>query len=158
VAEAGGEPSEDEHERVNRELIELLNELKIALPAVQVLFAFFFVLPFYARFATITSLQKGVYFAAFMSAAAALGLFVAPSAYHRLNFRRRDKERLLITANRMAIAAAGFLALSLAGAIFLVADVIYMGPVVWIVGGIAAAWFAWFWFGLPILRRRQSDR
>jgi len=158
VAEGRGEPGEDERERVNRELIELLNELKIALPAVQVLFAFFFVLPFYARFATITSLQKAVYFGAFLSAAAALGLFVAPSAYHRLNFRRPDKERLLITSNRMAIAAAGFLALSLTGAIFLVADVIYAGPVVGIVGGIAAAWFVWFWFGLPILRRRQSDR
>jgi len=158
VAEVGGEPGEDEHARVDRELIELLNELKIALPAVQVLFAFFFVLPFYARFATITSLQKAVYFGAFLSAAAALGLFVAPSAYHRLNFRRRDKERLLITSNRMAIAAAGFLALSLTGAIFLVADVIYAGPVVGIVGGIAAAWFVWFWFGLPLLRRRSAGR
>jgi len=83
---------------------------------------------------------------------------VAPSAYHRLNFRRRDKERLLITSNRMAIAAAGFLALSLTGAIFLVADVIYAGPVVGIVGGIAAAWFVWFWFGLPLLRRRSAGR
>ena len=158
MAEAGGEPGEDEHERVNRELIELLNELKIALPAVQVLFAFFFVLPFYARFSTITDVEKGVYFGAFLSAAAALGLFVAPSAYHRLNFRRRDKERLLITSNRMAIAAAGFLALSLTGAIFLVADVIYRGPVVGIVGGVAAAWFAWFWFGLPLVRRRRAGR
>ena len=66
MAEVGGEPGEDEHARVDRELIELLNELKIALPAVQVLFAFFFVLPFYARFATITSLQKAVYFGAFL--------------------------------------------------------------------------------------------
>ena len=158
MAEVGGEPGEDEHERVNRELIELLNELKIALPAVQVLFAFFFVLPFYARFATITSLQKGVYFGAFLSAAAALGLFVAPSAYHRLNFRKRDKLQLLLTSNRMAIAATGFLALSLIGAIYLVADVIYRGAVVGIVGGSAAAWFVWFWFGLPLLRRRESDR
>jgi hypothetical protein len=158
VAEGGGEPGEDERERVNRELIELLNELKIALPAVQVLFAFFFVLPFYARFATITSLQKGVYFGAFLSAAAALGLFVAPSAYHRLNFRKRDKLQLLLTSNRMAIAATGFLALSLTGAIYLVADVIYRGAVVGIVAGGAAAWFVWFWFGLPILRRRESDR
>ena len=158
MAEAGGEPGEEERERVNRELIEFLDELKIALPAVQVLFAFFFVLPFYSRFATITRLQKDIYFAAFLSAAAALGLFVAPSAHHRLNFRKRDKLQLLLTSNRMAIAAAGFLALSLTGAIFLVADVIYAGPVVGIVGGIAAAWFVWFWFGLPILRRRQSDR
>ena len=158
MAETGGEPGEDEHERVNRELIELLNELKIALPAVQVLFAFFFVLPFYARFATITSLQKGVYFGAFLSAAAALGLFVAPSAYHRLNFRKRDKLQLLLTSNRMAIAATGFLALSLTGAIYLVADVIYRGPVVGIVAGGAAAWFVWFWFGLPLLRRRSAGR
>jgi Family of unknown function (DUF6328) len=158
VAEAGGEPGEEERERVNRELIEFLDELKIALPAVQVLFAFFFVLPFYSRFATITRLQKDIYFAAFLSAAAALGLFVAPSAYHRLNFRRRMKERLLITSNHMAIAATVFLAMSLCGAVFLVADVIYRGPAVGIIAGAAAAWFAWFWFGLPLIRRRESGR
>jgi hypothetical protein len=158
VAETGGEPGEDEHARVDRELIELLNELRVALPAVQVLFAFLLVLPFYARFGTITGLQKGVYFVAFLCAAAASGLYVAPSAYHRLNFRRRHKERMLVTSNHMAIAGTAFLAVSLSGAIFLVADVIYRGVWVGIVGGAAAAWFAWFWFGLPLLRRRQSDR
>ncbi len=155
---SGGEPGEDEHARVDRELIELLNELKVALPAVQVLFAFLLVLPFYARFAAITGLQKGVYFTSFLCAAAASGLYVAPSAYHRLNFRRRNKERLLLTSNQFAIAGTAFLAVALSGAIFLVADVLYRGPWVGIVTGCAAAWFVWLWFGLPLLRRRSAGR
>jgi hypothetical protein len=158
VAEAGGAPGEDERGRVNRELIELLNELRVALPAVQVLFAFLLVLPFYSRFATITDLQKGVYFASFLSAAVALGLYIAPSAYHRLNFRRRDKERLLITSNRFAIAATAFLALAIVGAVFLVTDVLYRAPFVGIVTGGTAAWFTWLWFGLPLVRRGEEQR
>ncbi len=150
--------AEDERERVNRELIELLNELRVALPAVQVLFAFLLVLPFYSRFSAITDLQKGVYFASFLCAAAASGLYVAPSAYHRLNFRRRDKERMLITSNRLAIGGTAFLALSIIGAVFLVTDVLYRAPFVGIVAAAAAAWFVWLWFGLPLVRRWSPDR
>ena len=100
-------PDEGPKERVDRELIELLNELRVALPGVQVLFAFLLILPFSQRFREVTSAQRGVYFGAFVCTAVATALFIAPSSYHRLQFRQKDKERMLLSANKMAIAGTG---------------------------------------------------
>src|SRR6185437_57648 len=82
--DAGGQPGESEKERVDRELIELLNELRVALPGVQVLFAFLLVVPFQQRFAAVTDFQKTLYFVSLLLAAGACALLVAPSAYHRI--------------------------------------------------------------------------
>jgi len=153
-----GDP-ESERERVNRELLELLNELRVALPAVQVLFAFLLIVPFSQGFARVTSLQRHLYFASFLCATAASILYIAPSAYHRLTFRRTNKERFLLTSNRMAIAGTIFLALAIAGAVVLVTDVLYPAIVVGVVAAVVAASFFWFWFGLPLTRRiRESAR
>ena len=109
---------EDERERVNRELIELLNELRVALPGVQVLFAFLLTVPFSQGFHQVTRAQRGVYYGAFVSAALATALLIAPSSYHRIHFRRRDKERMLLTSNKLAISGMAFLALSVAGVVY----------------------------------------
>jgi hypothetical protein len=114
---------ETHHERVNRELIELLNELRVVLPGVQVLFAFLLSLPFLTRFDELTAAQRGVYFVSFICAAAAIALLITPSAYHRLRFRQHDKERMLFTSNRLVIAGTVFLAISLVWAIYVVTDV-----------------------------------
>ena len=94
---------ESKEERLDRELIELLNELRVALPGVQVLFAFLLGVPFTQRFGEVTDLQKDVYFLTFLCAAVATALLIAPSAYHRLDWRRGDKEHLLVVSNRLAI-------------------------------------------------------
>src|SRR3954454_174802 len=114
--------AESKDERVNRELIELLNELRVALPGVQVLFAFLLTVPFSNGWDRVTELQKDVFFAAFLCAATASALLIAPSASPRLPWRQRDKEQMLRTANRLAIAGTIFLAFGMSLVIFLIGD------------------------------------
>src|SRR5918992_965001 len=105
--------SEDSQKsRRDRELMELLNELRVALPGVQVLFAFLLTVPFTQRFAAVTTSQKNVYFAAVLTASAATAFLIAPTAYHRIRFREGDKEQMLQTSSRLAIVGTIFLALS----------------------------------------------
>src|SRR3954467_4756980 len=97
-------PGETKQERINRELIELLNELRVALPGVQFLFAFLLIVPFQQTVASITDFQRDVYFTALASAAVATALLIAPAAQHRVLFRQHDKEALLRRSNRSSIA------------------------------------------------------
>ena len=147
---------ERKDERLDRELIELLNELRVALPGVQVLFAFLLGVPFTQRFATTTEVQRDVYFLTFVCAAASTALLIAPSAYHRLNWRQADKEHLLVVSNRMAIAGTAFLAVSIAGTVFLVADILFDATSAALVATATAAFFGWFWYALPLRRRART--
>jgi hypothetical protein len=147
------EPGEGPKERVDRELIELLNELRVALPGVQVLFAFLLTVPFQQGFARLSPLQRGVYVTSFLSAALATALLIAPSSYHRLRFRHGDKERMLFSSNRMVIGGMALVALAMTGAVFVITDVVFGIPAASGVTAGIAGWFAWFWYGLPILRR-----
>ena len=151
------EEGEDTQERLNRELIELLNELRVALPGVQVLFAFLLTVPFTQRFARATELQEGVYFATLLCTAASTLLLIAPTSYHRLRWRQHDKERMLQTSNRLSIAGTVFLALAMSGAVFLVTDVLFEAGTAAAVTALTAVLFAAFWYGLP-LSRRSTDR
>jgi hypothetical protein len=148
---------EDHHERVNRELIELLNELRVALPGVQVLFAFLLILPFQQRFSQIGPVDRLVYFAALLSSAAAGALLIAPSVYHRLNFRRRNKERVLLDSNGLLIAGSAFTAAGIACSIYLIADVLF-GTAVAVGATVATlALYVALWAVLPLSRRREPD-
>jgi hypothetical protein len=151
-------PEEDKKERVDRELIELLNELRVALPGVQVLFAFLLTVPFQARFARITSLQKDVYIVSFLCAALATALLIAPSSYHRLRFRHRDKERLLFTSNGLVIAGMAFVALAMTGVVFVITDIVFGVPVASGITAFVTGWFVWFWYGLPVARMVEDRR
>lgn len=149
---------ESKEERLDRELIEFLNEIRVALPGVQVLFAFLLIVPFSNGYANMTELQKDVYFLTFLCTAGASALLIAPSAQHRLRWREHDKERLLVVANREAIAGAALLALAMSGATFLVTDILFEAMSAAIVTGCVAALFAWLWFGWPLLREaRDAD-
>jgi hypothetical protein len=150
--------AESKEERLDRELIEFLNELRVALPGVQVLFAFLLGVPFTQRFSQVTDLQKDVYFVTFLCAAVATALLIAPSAYHRLEWRQGDKEHLLIVSNRFAIAGTTFLALSISGTVFVVTDMLFNETSAAVVAGLTAAFFGWFWYGMPLLRRLTSRR
>ncbi len=148
--------NEDKSERLNRELIELLNELRVALPGVQVLFAFLLVVPFNQRFGRVTELQRNVYFAAFICTAVSSVLLIAPSAYHRLRWRQHDKEQMLETSNRLAIAGTVFLALGMTAVVFVISDLLFGVVVAALVTAVAAIAFAWFWYGLPLTRRLRD--
>jgi hypothetical protein len=148
---------ENREERVNRELIELLNELRVALPGVQVLFAFMLVVPFSQGFAKVTSRERWVYFAAFLAAALATGLLIAPSSYHRLRFRHHDKERMLRSSNRMAIGGMALVAASITGVVGLITNVTFGTRAAVIATGVVAIWFGWFWYGLPLTRQLESN-
>jgi hypothetical protein len=153
-----GEDSGDEaaKERRDRELIELLNELRVALPGVQVLFAFLLTVPFSQRFANLTEFQTHVYFAALMCASAASALLIAPSAYHRVMFREGDKETMLRISNVLAVTGLFTLALAICTAVLLITDILFAGSVVPVIVAINAALFAILWFVLPTYRKIKS--
>jgi hypothetical protein len=150
------EDQESRDERLNRELIELLNELRVVLPGVQVLFAFLLTVPFTNTFSRITNTQRQVFFAVFLLTAASTALLIAPSAYHRLRFRQHDKEQMLTTANRLSIGGLVLLTFALVGATFLVADLLYHTTAAALLTAAVAGFFAWFWWGLPLWRRLQD--
>lgn len=144
---------ETEVERLDRNLSELLQELRVALPGVQVLFAFLLAVPFQQGFTKITDFQKNVYFATLMSTAIAAILLISPSAYHRLTFRYQQKRKLIFYANRFTIAGLVFLALAMTGAVMLITDVLYGTAATAITCGLVALGFLFFWFVLPLQRR-----
>ena len=149
---------ESKDERLDRELIEFLNELRVVLPGVQVLFAFLLTVPFTNQFARITNTQKQVFFAVFLCTTVATVLLIAPSAYHRLRWRDFDKERMLRTSNRLSIAGMVFLSLALVGAAFLVTDLIFHPTAAAVVTAAVAILFAWFWWALPLSRKLRDER
>jgi predicted membrane channel-forming protein YqfA (hemolysin III family) len=149
---------ESKDERLDRELIEFLNELRVVLPGVQVLFAFLLTVPFANRFTAITDLQRQVFFVVFLCTTAATALLIAPSAYHRLRWREYDKEQMLRTSNRLAIAGMVFLSLALVGAAFLVTDLLFHPAAAAVVTAAVAIFFAWFWWVLPLSRKLRDRR
>ena len=151
------ESNEDKSERLNRELIELLNELRVALPGVQVLFAFLLIVPFSQGFQRMTELQRDVYFASVLTTALSTLLLIAPSSMHRIEWRQRDKEALLQTSNALAIAGLIFLALGMTTVLFLITDVLFSGIAIALVTGIAAGLFALVWFVVPLVRRLKGS-
>jgi hypothetical protein len=148
---------ESEQERHNRELIELLNELRVALPGVQVLFAFLLAVPFANGWTRVTDLQRDIFFVAFLATAAASILLIAPSAYHRLRWREGDKEQMLRTSNRLAIAGTIFLAIGMTAAVFLISDILFKAWWAALIAALIGGGFAWFWYGLPLSRRAAVE-
>ncbi len=149
--------AEDHKERVDRELIELLNELRVALPGVQVLFAFLLAVPFTNRFQQVTEVQKHTFFAALLSTLVGSVFLIAPTAYHRVRWRDYDKEAMLRTSNRFALTGTVFLALAMSAVVFLITDLIYKGAFTAAIVAATVGLFAWVWYGLP-LARELGDR
>jgi hypothetical protein len=155
---AGDGRNETDLERLDRNLTELLGELRVALPGVQVLFAFLLAVPFNQGFSKATSFQKDVYLVTLLLTAAATALLIAPSAYHRLEFRQGDKHHIVFVANRFAICGFGFLAAAMSSAVLLVTDYLF-GSATAATSTIGAAVVLYgFWYGAPLLRRRQRSR
>jgi len=152
-----GRPSgrdESEEERLDRNLSELLQELRVALPGVQVLFAFLLAVPFQQHFQSISEFDKKAYFATLLLTAISAALFIAPSAYHRLTFRYQQKGRLVFIANRLAIAGLGVLGLAMTCAIMLVTNVLFGTVATTVVTTmLVLTMFVLLWAVLPLKRR-----
>jgi hypothetical protein len=147
---------ESESERLDRNLGELLQELRVALPGVQVLFAFLLAVPFQQNFTKINGFEKDVYFFTLLCTAASAILLIAPSSYHRVTFRLQQKRELIRLANRFTIAGLALLAMAMTSAIVLITNVLFgSGVVTAITGAGTVSAFAFLWYVLP-LRRRLS--
>ena len=149
--------NESPNERADRNMVELLQELRVALPGVQVLFAFLLTVPFQPRFEEVTDFQRDVYVVTLLCSALTTALLIAPSAYHRLNFRRGDKEHIVDVASGLTIAGLVSLSFAMSGAVLLVMDWLLDGVIVGIIFGAVALAFVVLWFVLP-LRRRMHKR
>jgi hypothetical protein len=149
---------ESEDQRLDRNLGELLQELRVALPGVQVLFAFLLAVPFQQNFTQITAFEKKVYFATLLCTAISAALLISPSAYHRLTFHLQQKRQLVFLANRLTIAGLGFLALAMTGAIMLITDVLFGALATALFSAAALAMFVVLWGLLPLRQRLRLGR
>jgi O-antigen/teichoic acid export membrane protein len=148
---------ETEAQRIDRNLGELLQELRVAGLGVQVLFGFLLAMPFTNRFASLDPEQHRLYVADLLLAALATALLTAPVAYHRIVFRRHKKHDLLRAANLMALAGLAVVALAISGAVLLVVSVVYDGLVAAVIAAIVAGVYAVLWFVVPHLGHRDQD-
>ncbi|MEK6250418.1 MAG: DUF6328 family protein [Actinomycetota bacterium] len=153
MGDPGSGRDESEIQRLDRNLSELLQELRVALPGVQVLFAFLLTIPFNQRFALLTTAQERIYLATLLITTIAAVLLIAPTAYHRITFRKQQKAHLVLLANRLAIVGLGFLALAMSGVVLLITDFLFNTVVTVACTAFAALMFVTFWYALPLLRR-----
>jgi hypothetical protein len=144
--------AETELERLDRNLNELFMGLRVALPGVQVLFAFLLVLPFQSGFPDVTAFQEKVYFATLLCTMIASVMLIAPSARHRIRFRKDDKAYVVFSASRLTIAGLVFLGLGMIGAILLVSDYLFGAATATIATLVVAIALFWLWFGSPLAR------
>lgn len=144
---------ESEKERLDRNLGELLQELRVALPGVQVLFAFLLTVPFQQGFTKITSFQEKVYFGSLLLTAVSASLLISPTAYHRMTFRKQQKGHILFLANKFAIAGLACVALAMTGVVVLVTDLLFGTVATALVGTATFVMFALLWFAMPLHRR-----
>ena len=142
-------------ERADRNLAELLQELRVALPGVQVLFAFLLTVPFTQGFGKLNTGQEKLYYGVLIATALATALLIAPTAHHRLLFRQRDKEHLVQISNRYAIIGLGVLAVAILGALFLIGDFLFGTETTVIVTVALGLVFVTTWYGLPLYRRSR---
>jgi|SRR5262245_21106966 len=149
--------NETPDERDDRNLIELLQELRVAGIGVQVLFGVLLSLPFTSKFGQMNGAQQLLYEVLLVLTAVATALLVGPVAYHRLVFRRHQKYHLVQTANVMAIAGLATVGLAISGAVLLVTSVVEHGAPVVLISAFTVALFAGLWFVLPLARRGQRE-
>ncbi len=152
----GPQPDESPKERVDRELSELIEETRVVLPGVEILFGFLIILPF--QFSEeLTGFERILYLGAFLAVSIGLALLVASTVEHRIRFRHLNKERWLFRANRQMIAGIAFVAIGVVLTVYLVLETILGGLPALALATANAAAIAWLWFVAPAWRRR-SDR
>lgn len=147
---------ESQPERLDRNTVELLNELRVAGAGIQVMFAFLLVVPFNTGWKHVDGFERTVYFVTLLVVATAAFLLMAPPIHHRLLFRHGEKSFLIRVGNQMAIAGMVCLGVGFVGILVLISDVVVGGAAPAVVGVLAGALLAGLWFGLPLLRRDEE--
>ena len=147
---------EDRQERTARELIELLNELRVILPGVQFLFAFLLTVPFSQRFTELNDTETVAFFLTLLCTAIATALLMAPSAQHRMLWREGAREKRLELGNKLIIAGLIFLVPAMVGAVFVVSAFIFGLATAVVVTLLLAFLFALLWFALPLRYRGRA--
>jgi O-antigen/teichoic acid export membrane protein len=147
----------DEEPKRDRQMLELLNELRVALPGVQILFGFLLTVPFAQGFQRVTPTQKGLFYASLLATIASTICLIAPSATHRLRFHRRDRTYLIETANTYLIAGLVFLGVAIVLALVMITDYLYDGLLVWFSPVVVAAVLLALWFVRPLARGDKSS-
>ena len=150
--------NETQDERENRELIELLNELRVVLPGVQVLFAFLLTIAFSSKFATISHVERVTYMVAFFSTALTSVFLMTPTVFHRIRFRKGDKEALLRFTNRYVLAAMGCLSVAMVSVIWLVCELALSQATANLIAVISAVVIVGLWFAIPVWRELRDSR
>lgn len=145
-------------ERHNRQLTELLNELRVALPGVQMLFGFLLAVPFSQRFATVSSHQRGLYYSAFATAAGASVCFIAPTSFHRIVWQHGRKEVLLRISSTLALAGTVFLAVAIASVMLFITSFLYGSGAAGAAAGVIVAALLVLWYVLPLTLRLRARR
>src|SRR4051794_16610691 len=150
------ERSDDEQERLNRQMMELLNELRVAMPGVQILFGFLLTVPFQQRFSQVNDFQQSVYFVTLVAAAIAAAFLIAPSAYHRVMFEQQDKPNIIHIGTGQLLVGLVALAIAMNGAVLLVTDVLFEAPTPAVTVAALGALYFTLWFGFGLVRRIQK--
>jgi len=146
---------ETDKERLDRNMTELVGELRVALPGVQVLFAFLLTVPFNQRFSQVTSFDETIYLITLLSTAVATALLLAPSALHRIEFRQDDKAHIVAVANRYAIAGFAALMVAVTGAVLLVTHFLYSDTTSYIATVAVGLLLLFCWYVMPLTRRAR---
>jgi hypothetical protein len=154
--ERRAERSEEDQERLNRQMMELLNELRVAMPGVQILFGFLLTVPFQQRFSQVTDFQQTIYFATLVAASVAAAFLIAPSAYHRVMFEQQDKPNIIRIGTGQLLVGLVALAFAMNGAVLLVTDVLFQAPTVVVTVAALSTLYATLWFGFGLVRRMHK--
>jgi cation transport ATPase len=147
--------TEEQQEQLNRQMTELLNELRVAMPGVQVLFGFLLAVPFQQRFQDVNDFQRDVYFVTLLAAMTATAFLIAPSAYHRIAFGQHEKPNIILVGTVQFVCALVALAIAMNGAVLLVTDFIFGATTAIVTFVITGSLFAWLWFGIGLWRRMR---
>jgi Family of unknown function (DUF6328) len=148
--------NQDERKR-DRQMIELLNELRVALPGVQILFAFLLTVPFAQGFQRIDALQRALYYATLLATAVSTVCLIAPSATHRLRFHRGDRAYIIETAHKYTIAGLIALAVAIILALVMITDFLYDGAAIFAFPALVALLLVGLWFARPLLRGAREN-
>jgi cell division protein FtsL len=146
----------DDQEKQDRQMIELLNELRVALPGVQILFGFLLTAPFAQGFRRINGFEKALFYATLLCTALSTVCFIAPSATHRLRFHQRDRQYVIETANKYAIAGLVLLGVAIVLALVMITDVLYNGAAIYAFPAAIALLLVAIWFVRPLWRGREE--
>ena len=144
-------------QRVDRELMELLNELRVALPGVQVLFGFLLTVPFATGFEDADAFHRALLLTAILTAGLAIAFLVAPAAQHRILFRAQHKKELLKRGNVFAIVGMGMLSISISACVLLVVDYLFKIRVASATAAVIAVVVAALWFVQPLVYRGREQ-